>query len=195
MKKELTTTIVRELLDYDQHTGEFTWKARERHWFKSEGSFKRWNNRFAGRFAGTISKGMRGYQHLSIGVLGKLHKAHRLAFIYMGEALPDQVDHLNRDSLDNSWENLSASSARENMKNKSMFSNNTSGVTGVIWHKARDKWMARVNLGGRLKHLGLFTDLEEATEVVRAAREAEGYSVGHGAKHANYTLATPNISL
>jgi hypothetical protein len=71
--------------------------------------------------------------------------------------------------------------------------NNTSGVTGVYWYKLRGKWMARVNLGGKLKYLGLFTDLEEAAEVVRAAREAEGYSVGHGAEKARY--ATPDISL
>ena len=193
MKKELTTTIVRELLDYDQHTGEFTWKARDRHWFKSEGSFKRWNNRFAGRVAGGVWRSARGYPALVIGVFGKLHKAHRLAFIWMGEELPPQVDHLNRDSMDNRWKNLAASSQEENTKNRSMSSNNKSGVNCVSWNRASGKWMARVNLGGKLKYLGLFTDLEEATEVVRAAREAEGYSVGHGAEKARY--ATPNISL
>ena len=195
MKQEITTELVRKLLHYDEHSGIFTWRSRDRHWFKSDKDFENWNKQWAGGVSGYIREGVGGYSTLAIKVLGTRWYAHRLAFIFMGKSLPTQVDHLNRNPLDNRWENLAASSAKENMKNTSMFSNNTSGVTGVIWHKARDKWMARVNLGGRLKHLGLFTDLEEATEVVRAAREAEGYSVGHGAKHANYTLATPNISL
>ena len=45
---ELTTEIVRELLDYDQETGIFVWKVRERKWFNREQDFKRWNARFAG---------------------------------------------------------------------------------------------------------------------------------------------------
>jgi hypothetical protein len=111
----------------------------------------------------------------------------------MGEALPKQADHLNRDSLDNRWCNLAASSAKENMKNKSMFSNNTSGVTGVSWNKTAGKWQARVRLGGKQKYLGYFTDLGEAAEAVRAFREANGFSEGHGVAHAIY--ATPNTPL
>jgi len=193
MKLELTTELVRELLDYDEHTGEFTWCSRDRSWFKSQRSFNIWNNRFAGKVAGTVWTGARGYPTRHITLFGRVWRAHRLAFIYMGRDLPDQVDHLNRDATDNRWCNLLASSAKDNNKNASMPRNNTSGVTGVYWYKLRGKWMARVNLGGKLKYLGLFTDLEEATEVVRAAREAEGYSVGHGAEKARY--ATPNISL
>jgi hypothetical protein len=183
---ELTQEIMRELLDYDKNTGVFIWKARGRRWFKSEQGFKGWNNRFAGTVAGTIRKNATDYPTIRISVFGKLWLAHRLAFIYMGEALPEQVDHLNRDSTDNRWNNLSASSAKENMKNMSMPITNTSGVTGVSWNKARGKWVAYVGLGGKNKHLGLFTDLEEATEVVRTFRAAKGFSSGHGKELAKY---------
>ena len=183
---ELTTEIVRELLDYDQETGIFVWKVRERHWFNREQDFKRWNARFAGEVAGTLKKGVTGYVSLTISVFGKLHKAHRLVFIWMGEVLPDQVDHLNRKSLDNRWKNLDASSAKENTKNKSRQSNNTSGVTGVSWNKATGKWSAQVWLCGKKKHLGLFTDLSEAAQVVKEFRLANGYSDGHGKELAVY---------
>jgi hypothetical protein len=183
---ELTTEVLRELLDYHKDTGVFVWKVRERHWFNSEGSFKTWNTRFAAKAAGHLWTSTRGYPSLRIKILGKLHKAHRLAFIWMGEALPDHVDHLNRDSVDNRWSNLSASSAKENAKNMSMKSNNTSGVTGVYWHNGKRKWQAQARLGGERKHLGYFTDLEIAAEAVRAFRVANGFSSGHGKELAKY---------
>jgi len=186
VNKGLTTEILRELLDYNSETGVFTWRNRERHWFKTEGGFKRFHNLYAGKVAGTVRKGVTGYLTPRITLFGKLWQAHRLAFIYMGEALPKQVDHLNRDSMDNRWCNLAASSAKENMKNKSMFSNNTSGVTGVSWSKGMGKWRALVGVNGRLKHLGYFQDLAEATEAVRVFRAATGFSSGHGEQLAKY---------
>ena len=183
---ELTREILRELLGYDQDTGVFTWRIRGRSWFESERNFKWWNNRYAGTAAGYVQKSARGYPALVIGVFGKFHRAHRLAFICMGGAAPKQVDHLNRDSTDNRWKNLAASSHSENMKNRSKQSSNTSGVTGVSWYKPTGKWRAQVKLDGVCKHLGYYTDLVEATEVVKVFRAANGFSQGHGKKHAKY---------
>jgi hypothetical protein len=186
VKKEITTELVRELLNYDQDTGVFTWRSRDRVWFKREKDFKRFHSLYAGAVAGTVKKKATGYPQVQLKVLGKDYLAHRLAFIYMGEALPEQVDHLNRDSLDNRWKNLTASSQEQNMKNMSMKLNNTSGVTSVYWHKPSGKWLAQSQVAGRRKHLGLFTDLAEASEVVKAFRLANGYSEGHGEQLAEY---------
>jgi hypothetical protein len=183
---ELTTEVVRELLDYDKETGIFTWKARERSWFKTERTYKMWNTRFAGRVTGTMWRGATGYPQIVIKVFGKHHGAHRLAFLWMGEALPEQADHLNRDSLDNRWCNLAASSARANNKNSSMCRNNTSGVTGVTWDKANNKWKAQVKLNGKQNNLGRFEELAEAFDAVKAFRAENGFSSGHGKKHAKY---------
>ena len=186
MKNKLTTELVRELLHYSEETGIFTWRNRERHWFKSQRSFNIWNNRFAGAMAGSVGEDAGGYPTVRITLLGQPWLAHRLAFIWMNEALPDQVDHSNRNPLDNRWKNLAASSQEENMKNRSMSSNNTSGVTGVSWHKASGKWQARVKIDGKQKCLGCFTDLQEAAEVVYKFRSENGFSVGHGAKLAKF---------
>ena len=186
MKKEITTELVKELLNYDQDTGLFTWSSRDRRWFKSEGSFKSWNTRYAGSVAGNVWKGVRGYPTLRLTLFGEKWLAHRVAFLWMAEDLPDQVDHKNRNSLDNRWENLCASSQEENMKNRSMKSNNTSGVTGVCWDKSNSKWKVQVKLSGELKHLGYFTDLSEAERVVKAFRVENGFSVGHGEQLAKY---------
>ena len=190
MDEEITTELARELIDYAQETGVFTWKTRERHWFMSDQDFNRWNNRYAGKVAGCIQKCVSGYPQLSIKVLGKSHKAHRLAFIWMGQAVPEQVDHLNRDSMDNRWGNLGVSSAKENAKNKSMHNNNTSGVTGVSWDKEKNKWTTRVNINGKRKYLGYFESWEEAKKAVKAFRLANGYSKGHGKELANYVDRT-----
>ena len=186
MDNKLTKEIVRELLHYREETGTFTWRNRERHWFNSTRTCKMWNTRFAGKVAGCVVKDARGYPALVISVLGKPWYAHRVAFIYIGEDLPEQVDHLNRNSLDNRWKNLVASSYKENTKNKSMQSNNTSGVTGVYWNKAAGKWLARVKINGKFRCLGYSTDLQEAVKSVEAFRAANGFSSGHGAQYAKY---------
>ncbi|MGJ0738945.1 hypothetical protein [Enterococcus casseliflavus] len=49
-------------------------------------------------------------------------------------------------------------------------SNNTSGVTGVSWHKAKKKWMACIIFKGRRHHLGCFSDKQDG---INARKEAE----------------------
>ena len=186
MDEEITTELVRELIDYAQETGVFTWRSRERRWFKTDSSFKTWNTRFAGKITGYLRRDARGYPNVNIKILGRLWLAHRLAFVWMGEELPDQIDHINRDSTNNKWENLCASSQEENMKNKSMHCNNTSGYTGVHWVEASRKWQARVYISGKRKSLGYFTGLEIAAESVRIFKELNGYSEGHGKEIADY---------
>ena len=48
-------------------------------------------------------------------------------------------------------------------------SNNTSGVRGVSWHKSRNKWVVHIHHQGKEIHLGIFTNLEQATAIREAA--------------------------
>jgi len=184
----LTTEVIQELMDYDPETGIFTWRARSGEWFKTEGSYRTWNTRFAGKEAGCIYTDARGYPRRKIKVLDHQPLASRLVFLHMGEPLPDQVDHLDRDSLNNRWSNLAASPA-ENGRNQSMHRNNSSGVNGVFWNRAAGKWVAQVGLNGKRRHLGMFDDLDDAAAAVSAFRAANGFSPGHGQEHAKYASA------
>ena len=186
---KLTTEIIRELLDYDQHTGIFTWRVRSREWFGYDRDWKRWNTQLAGHTAGTVSKNAHGYPRLRIRVLGKIHHASRLAFIWMGEPLPEQVDHDDGDSLNNRWANLLASSAAENQKNMSMSRANTSGVTGVYWNKSKGKWLSQCRLNGKQIYLGLFDDIDEAASAVSKYRAENGFSDRHGQNLSAYQIA------
>jgi len=54
--------------------------------------------------------------------------------------------------------------------NTKVRSDNKSGVKGVAWHNAAEKWEAYVNRNGRKKYLGLYDTLKEATLVASEAR-------------------------
>ena len=154
MKPELTQAHLKELLHYDPETGHFTWLG-------SRGPTR------TGSRAGSLHS--RGY--ICIQVDRKIYKAHRLAFLYMKNQIPTEVDHINRIKSDNRWVNLRPATHQENMGNQGIRVNNTSGYNGVSWHKLTSKWMAYGARKGRLVHLGLFDSLEEAAVVAQAWRE------------------------
>jgi len=185
---ELAWGVLRELLDYDAGSGIFTWRQRDRSWFKSDKSCQLWNARDSGKRAGCIQRRKRnGYRSRHIRLLGKSYMEHRLAWMWMmGEMPKGQIDHINRDATDNRWSNLKQSTCDENSKNHSMRANNSSGVTGVYWKTDAGKWCAVCGLGGKSHHLGYFDDIEEAAKVVTEFRCRHGFSPGHGVRLAHY---------
>jgi hypothetical protein len=78
------------------------------------------------------------------------------------------VDHRNGDGLDNQRANLRPATHEQNMGNKRIYSNNTSGFKGVIRHQNRC-WRARIGVDGRKRSLGLFGTAEEAARAYDAA--------------------------
>lgn len=79
-------------------------------------------------------------------------------------------DHIDRNPLNNRRNNLRPADAVENMRNRSLFSNNKSGVTGVYWAKDRNRWVASIKINKKDKHLGGFVNKEDA---IRARLQAE----------------------
>ena len=144
--KELTVERLREVLDYCPDTGVFTWKIRTNSRVK------------VGDVAGCLDKD--GY--LRIQIDSRLHFTHRLAWFYVtGEWPPDQIDHINGIRDDNRIANLRAATRSENGQNRRKpQANNTTGYLGVTRH--RGKFLAKIRLDGKRKHLGLFNTPEEA---------------------------------
>ena len=86
-----------------------------------------------------------------------------MVFLYTEGKFPsEQVDHIDGNGLNNRRDNLREVSHKENMKNRPMQSNNTSGHIGVIWHKAAQKWQAYIKVKGRCEYGGLFTNKKDA---------------------------------
>ena len=170
---------LKELLHYDPETGIFTWRKRDRKYFKSNHYFNIWNDQFSGKKTGSMNGG--GYLRTS--VLGRRYKTHRLAFLYMtGEFPPDHTDHINGIRDDNRWVNLRAVSHAENGKNQRLKSNNNSGFNGVFWREDTRKWRVFISVNGKRKHLGQFIDKFEAVCCRKAAEIRYKYHPNHGIK-------------
>lgn len=56
------------------------------------------------------------------------------------------------------------------IKNKKRQNNNTSGVTGVSYHKRKGQWYARISFKGKTYSLGYYDDLQDA---INARHRAE----------------------
>jgi hypothetical protein len=105
--------------------------------------------------------GDKGYRTISIN--GKLITAGRLAWLYMEGYLPEhQIDHINRKRDDNRWCNLRHVTPKCNCRNRSVRNINKSGVTGVFWNKAKEKWIAQINPSGKKKFLGQYAGFSDA---------------------------------
>ena len=167
----LPINYLRKRLRYEPDTGKFFW-------LDYEGKSQNWRTRYVGKEAFTTDNGA-GYRQGCID--SGLYLAHRVAYaIYHGEWPTDQIDHINGVKADNRITNLRIVTNQENCRNVSMRGDNTSGVTGVYWHKNGQKWCARIKIDGKYIHLGLFDTLEEAAAVRKAASEKYGFTDRHG---------------
>jgi hypothetical protein len=169
----LTADQLRALLDYDAATGVFTWRRREplRQYDKT------WNTRYAGKPAGTptVPKG-----YIQIMADGRLHLAHRLAFLWMTGAWPAfEIDHHDGNRTNNRWSNLRLATSSQNKMNGVRRSDNSSGYRGVRFDKRRNHWIAEIMANGMTFYLGSFQTVEDA-----AAAYAEAAGRLHG-KFAN----------
>ena len=115
--------------------------------------------------------GTRDCRYISTKVHGKGWQVHRLIFLYHHGYVPEQIDHINRNSLDNRIENLRPADSSLNAINRKLFSNSTSGVKGVSWHKYQKRWFVYVDVNKKRKNIGYFNDLELAELVANEARD------------------------
>ncbi len=159
---------LKDLLFYNPETGVFLHRKR------------RTGVPFAGMVAGSVNT-TRGEHYYQICLQGKNWKAHRLAWLYVyGEFPKGDIDHINGDRLDNRISNLRDVTKSENCKNKTLRVDNKSGVSGVYWNKGGAKWHVQIAVNGKRKHLGFFSDLDEAIRVRREAEVKYGYHSNHG---------------
>jgi hypothetical protein len=85
------------------------------------------------------------------------------------------TDHINHNTLDNRKSNLRICTHSQNQMNKHKQSNNTSGHTGVSWHKRNHQWQAQIKLNGKYISLGFHDDIDEAIDAYdMKARELFG---------------------
>lgn len=141
---ELTYERAIELFRYDGVNGVLMRKLKSGRW----------------KVCGDTSNHSHGYGYVRVD--GKSYLAHRLVWLLVYREWPDEIDHIDRDRMNNRLNNLRAVTRNENMHNQRMSKNNSSGYPGVCFHKQRNKYMANIGVNGKRTHLGLFPTAEQA---------------------------------
>ena len=151
MSVDLTAELLRAMLTYDTQTGEFRWKVVR--------------NSHGGRTAiGELAGGMASDgRYWVIGLLGKRHLAHRLAWLYVYGSWPREIDHIDGNKLNNAISNLRDCTRSENNHNKN-------GSSGVYLIAGRNKYRAAIRINRKKIHLGCFDTAEEARSAYLKAK-------------------------
>lgn len=93
------------------------------------------------------------------------------------------IDHINGVITDNRKSNLRIAEGKINHYNHRLAKSNTSGVTGVTYHKKKDRWVARISYQNKRYYLGSFKTFDEA---VKTRLNAEKLYFGKYARDLNY---------
>lgn len=95
--------------------------------------------------------------------------------VIMGEPKGMDVDHINRNPLDNRKTNLRVCTHAENRRNNKLYVTNTSGYRGVYLDKRKMKWYTSITFMGKAYTLALFeSPIEAAKEYDHVAKQLYG---------------------
>lgn len=172
---------LRSMFDYNPETGVLNWKVRDASSFaktpgrSAEWQANQWNSRFNGKQAGYFAG---GYWRMYFE--GKNHLVHRLIWKLMTGEDPVQVDHIDGDRRNNRFSNLRNVTHVVNMKNKSLYANNKSGVPGVEFHNRDKVWVSKIGVNGGQIQLGSYPTKDEAIAARIAGQIVLDYHENHG---------------
>ena len=144
--------LIHQLFEYKN--GELYWKVR------------RGGSAVVGSLAGNTDT--HGYRQVKIN--GIRYLMHRIIFLMHHGYLPEFIDHIDNNRLNNKIENLREANRSQNACNMKLCKTNTSGSKGVSWDRYRNKWMVRVGINGVDKYFGHYEDIELADLVASEAR-------------------------
>lgn len=144
-----TIERVRELFEYDDHTGNLIHKT----------------NRRKAR-TGDIAGAAGGKGYLQVKIDGSKYFVHRLIWLIVtGEWPKGQIDHIDRNKLHNRFSNLRDVSAAINNTNKDAY-----GETGIKGVRVKgSRFVARIADAGLNRYLGCFRTAEDAATAFKVA--------------------------
>ena len=102
------------------------------------------------------------------GPVGSLHR------LLMYPPTGKDVDHINKDRLDNRRSNLRICTRTENNLGAKKRRDNTSQVKGVTWRKDTKRWQAQIQVQYQNMYLGCYDTLAEATQARKRAERIYG---------------------
>ncbi len=174
MLKDLSQSVVKALFSYDPEEGLLRWRNPS----------GRHGRIAAGSVAGGPNK--EGYRYVSIN--GRFYRGSRLVWLYMTGQWPKvQVDHKDRDTGNDKWDNLRLATGTQNRANagkqKSKKRKPTSMLKGVqAVPKAKSiRYRAIATRDGVREHLGYFDTEDEAhAAYLKRSKELHGEFASDG---------------
>lgn len=160
---------VAKLFTYDRETGVLYWRIRDRNTIRHK------------YVAGSINGGKKG-GYLRVRIKGKTYQGHRIIMMLCFGHIPEnaEIDHINHVRDDNRLVNLRFVTREENLKNRSVSSNSTTGITGVYFNKSQNKFIAQIKVNNLWHYLGCYTTLEEAAAARAEANLKFNFHANHG---------------
>jgi hypothetical protein len=97
----------------------------------------------------------------------EVSRSHLVWFWVYGY-FPVQLDHKDRDCSNDRISNLREATQSQNLGNRSMLPQNTSGYRSVSYDRHKRRWRARIAAFGKRQSLGTYKTREEAAAVISA---------------------------
>ena len=154
-----TQERLKELFSYDQELGCLRWRQRAS------------SRVHAGDVAGT-KKPMPDYKQIKVD--GNCYWQHRVIYLFHHGVLPEVVDHIDGDKLNNRIENLQAVSHAQNMEKapKPLRADGLpKGIRKVENANGQTRFVATISINAKNKRLGTFSTLDEAVQAYEQACE------------------------
>lgn len=175
INEKLLSFPLKDLFNYVD--GKLFWKSHQELKLVRDKDGKSFRNQYAGREVGCLC----GSGYMFVKIRGVLYQLHRIVFALHHGYLPNEVDHIDGNPLNNKIENLREASRSQNLANTKLSKANTTGVKGVTFNKRVGKFQAYLTKEKKRTYLGSFNSLEEAEQSRKAAFErAFGEYANHG---------------
>ena len=141
--------LLNKLFEYKPFTGELIWKVNR-------------SNIKKGSIAGSKHKSGK-LTYLQVGVNGKQYAIQRIIWklYYKEDPKHLDIDHKNRNTLDNSIANLRKATTAQNNNNKNTYKNSKTGYSG-IYQEFNGKYTSTTFFKGKSYRNGTHTTIEEA---------------------------------
>jgi hypothetical protein len=109
--------------------------------------------------------------YVVVNLHNKVYLVHRLIFWMQHKYLPKYIDHIDGNRSNNQLHNLRAATNQQNICNAKLRKNSISGIKNVRWEERLKKWSVRFTVNYKAKHIGVYSELEDAIQAANKARK------------------------
>lgn len=149
----LSKDFLEECFEANFEEGTLTWKTRPRNHFTTQRAYGAWNSNYAGIVAGSTSWRCKKYFFKRVTLCKMYFPIHQVIWtMFHGEMFDTKkfvLDHIDRNPLNNSIDNLRLVTQQENTWNATgaKREKSLSKFKGVCYDSTRDKWLLQFTCG------------------------------------------------